>query len=340
MKIELTMKTLTEIQSSPKIISFGNVLLDYSIQIDSVEDLERYGLVLGAKGEINSQVMKTIKTEMQSKFNTPGHSGGSALNSTRILNQLGCDAFFFGSVGKDETGEKLMSLLNKDGVQFRFQEHSDHPTGECVCFVLEEHTALYGYIGASSHFTVEYLDSVQERERIFNETHNQIIYIEAFFLPQREDVARKIVEQYSRDNCLLAFNINAPYLVEEYYDIVTFMISKAKLVFGNKQEFLALGAKKKLHTIQEIVQSILEEDDTKIVVVTNGSKTVELGYNNQLKLFNVPKVKDIVDTTGAGDSFVAGFLCSYIQNLPLEECVEGGMEVASKVVTRIGCNLP
>lgn len=274
------------------------------------------------------------------RFKTPGHSGGSALNSTRILKQLGCDAFFFGSVGKDETGEKLVSLLNKDGVHFSFQEHTDHPTGECVCFVLGENTALYGYIGASSYFTVDHLDSVQHKDMIFNESVHQIIYMEAFFLPQREDVARKIVEKYSRDNCELAFNINAPYLVEENYDIVTYMISKAKLVFGNKQEFLALGAKKKLPTIQEIVQSVLDEDDTKIVVVTNGSKTVELGYKNHLKLFKVPKVEDIVDTTGAGDSFVAGFLCYYVQNLPLEECVVGGMDVASKVVTQIGCNLP
>lgn len=262
------------------------------------------------------------------------------MNSTRILKQLGCDAFFFGSVGKDETGEKLVSLLTKDGVRFSFQEHTDQPTGECVCFVLGEHTALYGYIGASSYFTVDHLDSVQHTHNIFNERQSQIIYIEAFFLPHREDVAREIVEKYSRDNCSLAFNINAPYLVEEYYDIVTYMISKAKLVFGNKQEFLALGAKKKLHTIREIVQSIVDVDDTKIVVVTNGSKTVELGYKNHLKLFNVPNVKDIVDTTGAGDSFVAGFLCSYVQDLPLEECVVGGMEVASKVVTQIGCNLP
>lgn len=262
------------------------------------------------------------------------------MNSSRILKQLGCDAFFFGSVGKDETGEKLVSLLKKDGLRFSFQEHTDQPTGECVCFVLGEHTALYGYIGASSYFTMDHLESVQNSQLIFNETVNQIVYIEGFFLPQREDVARGIVEMYSRDNCSLAFNINAPYLVEEYYDIVVYMISKAKLLFGNKQEFLALGAKRKMHTVREIVQSILEEDDTKIVVVTNGSKTVELGYKDQFKLFNVPKVKDIVDTTGAGDSFVAGFLSFYVQNLPLEECVVGGMEVASKVVTQIGCNLP
>lgn len=243
-------------------------------------------------------------------------------------------------MGKDNTGEKLVNLLNKEGVQFSFQEHEDHPTGECVCFVLGDNTALYGYIGASSYFTADHLELVQERDTIFKETFNQIIYIEGFFLPQREDVARTIVEKYSRDNCPLAFNINAPYLVEEFYEIVTYMISKAKLVFGNKQEFLALGAKKKLHTIKEIVQSILDDDNSKIVVVTNGSKTVELGYKDNLKLFNVPKVKDIVDTTGAGDSFVAGFLSCYVQHLPLEECVAGGMEVASKVVTQIGCNLP
>lgn len=287
-----------------------------------------------------TKINTLITKKNPSRFNTPGHSGGSALNSTRILKQLGCDAFFFGSVGKDETGEKLVNLLNKDGLRFSFQEHIDQPTGECVCFVLDENTALYGYIGASSYFTMEHLDKVQQNDKLFNENDNQIFYIEAFFLPHREDVARRIVEKYSRDNCSLAFNINAPYLVEEYYDIVTYMISQAKLVFGNKQEFLALGAKKKLHTIQEIVQSIIGDDDTKIVVVTNGSKTVELGYQNKLTLFNVPKVKDIVDTTGAGDSFVAGFLCAYVQNLPLEECVVGGMEVASKVVTQIGCNLP
>lgn len=149
---------------------------------------------------------------------------------------------------------------------------------------------------------------------------------------------------------LFATNLNAAYIVKEFSDTVKLLVESADLIFGNREEFEALATiYDGCQTIQDVVQLLMrkeaELDRLKIFVITDGSDPVAVYYgtNDDFRWhrYRVPSMPSerIVDTTGAGDSFIAGFLHKFMNRGLLADCVANGCEVASEVVQNVGCTL-
>ncbi|XP_063701693.1 adenosine kinase [Culicoides brevitarsis] len=149
---------------------------------------------------------------------------------------------------------------------------------------------------------------------------------------------------------LFATNLNAAYIVKEFSDTVKLLVESADLIFGNREEFEALASiYEGCQTIQDVVQHLMrkesELDRLKIFVITDGSDPVAVYYgtDNDFRWhrYRVPFMpsEKVVDTTGAGDSFIAGFLYKFMSRGLLADCVANGCEVAGQVVQNIGCNL-
>lgn len=149
---------------------------------------------------------------------------------------------------------------------------------------------------------------------------------------------------------LFATNLNAAYIVKEYSETVKLLVESADLIFGNREEFEALATiYDGCQTIQDVVQLLMrkeaELDRLKIFVITDGTDPVAVYYgtDNDFRWhrYRVPSMpsEKVVDTTGAGDSFIAGFLHKFMNRGLLADCVANGCEIAGVVVQNIGCNL-
>lgn len=183
-----------------------------------------------------------------------------------------------------------------------------------------------------------------------NLTEKVVVYIEGFFLTERSKVCRTIIQQLAKrnSNVTLAVNLSAPYIVEANTIDVNHLVAQADIVFGNKDEFEVLAKCNQINTVIEFIYAMNETLDgrNKIVVITDGKQPIEiytLVWNEPFKWetldVRVIKQEDVVDTTGAGDAFVAGFFDAFLRQDPIKDCANNGMEVAVKKLKNVGAHL-
>lgn len=189
-------------------------------------------------------------------------------------------------------------------------------------------------------------------EEALNEftTNPKFYYIEGFFIPEKMDICRMLHEKFSpNSDTVLITNLNAPYIIKTYQKDITWMTMNADIVFGNRDEFEELATINGFGSMEELLTDLFSTYSKgikqKIVVVTDGANDV-IFYKgnengNESGSVNVPIVdkKEILDTTGAGDSFVAGFIHELIRGKDIRECIEFGVSISSEVIRTIGCNL-
>lgn len=215
-----------------------------------------------------------------------------------------------------------------------------------MCLCQGEERSLTANIGAALKVEKSF---VEENLKTL-ESIPSLYYIEGFFIPDKMNICRFLYEKYSGNSgTLLITNLNAPYIVKTFPKDMTWLTHKADVVFGNRDEFEELASINGFQTMEDLLTDLLNEYKSarrKIIVVTDGSNPVFYYEGNstniESSLVNVPPVKheDIVDTTGAGDSFVAGFIHALIEGKPTRDCIELGCEISAKVIKVTGCNLP
>lgn len=182
-------------------------------------------------------------------------------------------------------------------------------------------------------------------------TDPKFYYIEGFFIPNKMDICRSVYERYSANpNCQFITNLNAPYIIKNFQKDITWMVKKADVVFGNRDEFEELAKINGYENMDDLFSELFASYSNKLVqkkiVVTDGADDVVFykGDANGIESGSVPvplvKKEDIVDTTGAGDSFVAGFIYELMRGKDIRECIEVGIKISSQVIRVIGCNLP
>lgn len=157
-----------------------------------------------------------------------------------------------------------------------------------------------------------------------------------------------IHQKYSR-NAVFITNLNAPYIVKNYSNEITWMVQNSDIVFGNRDEFEELAAVNEFENLEDLLADIFSKyprkHREKIIIITDGANDVIYYKGDDLKvvmgMVKVPKVnqEDIMDTTGAGDSFVAGFLDRLFQNRDIQDCIAYGIKLSSENIKNIGCNM-
>lgn len=174
--------------------------------------------------------------------------------------------------------------------------------------------------------------------------------MEGFFLTERSHICRYIFEQFSNANSNVTFavNLSACYIIESHTEEVNYLVSQSDIIFGNKDEFEVLANCNQNNTVIELICSINEnlKRRDKIFVVTNGNQPIEIYTLTVNKPFKwetldvrVLSKQDVIDTTGAGDSFVAGFFNAFLEQESIKDSVNSGVEIAVKTLKNIGANL-
>lgn len=205
------------------------------------------------------------------------------------------------------------------------QEIKLHKTGRCVCLVQGTKRSLVANIGASSHFSLDFVQSSAELQTLYAES--SIVYIEGYFITNRLPICQHLVERLENElDKLLAFNLSAVYMCENFTDDIGYMAEKADIVFANAREYQALGMLRYgVETSEECAMKLFEiarvkflkdspSEETiidrrglkrfgKLLVVTQDSDHVMLIWGKtkcNMDIVAVPflNAEDIVDTTG------------------------------------------
>lgn len=248
-------------------------------------------------------------------------------------------------VANDEQGNELRKLVNNDNVVTKYQIDDSHITGICIALVSDKYRALLVNISAAQYFNKEKLENDPESLEILMQT--KLIYVEACFLPFRKQTA-EFIEMFCAENKkLLAFNLSAVYLFEMDPDMIKHFAEKSHILFGNQQEFAALGKLMNIPAVEDVARELnknFENCETpfgKIVVITNGDNDIKcVSHDNNLQCFSVRKAVNVVDTVSAGDAFVAGFLAAFLKNYNIETCIEWGKIAALEIIGQPGCRIP
>ncbi|XP_069702765.1 uncharacterized protein [Periplaneta americana] len=358
------MKRILEMYKPPILAAFGNPLLDMCTKISDFDILKKYGLVENGQKEVADGDLEIFR-EVRKSFDVEYHPGGAAQNTLRIFQWLiQCPFYsvYFGGIGNDGEGKLLEKLVKASGVETRYAYHEGVPTGSCLALISGENRSLIGHLGAANIYKPSDLTHHMQTLHQVN-----IIYIESFFISHSYDAALALLEVCYDRGIPLVFNIGATYMCEGYGKEVSHLAKSANILFGNKEEYKALSKVMDLdcQSIKQIAVTLHEmsEHQThvlrthelgqyfdalgKVLVVTDGRDPVlcvhgRAGSGPSVSEYPVPVLDDklIRDTTGAGDSFVAGFLAGVFLKHSPQMCTAWGCWSARQIIQLMGCQVP
>lgn len=279
-------------------------------------------------------------------FNAIYTAGGSVQNSLRVAQwvlQKPRVTIFFGCVGTDDYSKKLGEKAREDGVDVRYQYNESTPTGTCGVLITGHHRSLCANLAAANCFTIDHINLPENRKYIENAEY---FYISGFFLTVSPPSIQAIAKHALAHDRLFMMNLSAPFLSELFKEPLMDAMPYVDIIFGNETEAATFAKEQNFNTdnLHEIALKICKlpkqnEKRERVAIITQGSDAVLLAQNGNITEIPVDKLDQdcIVDTNGAGDAFVGGFLAQLVQKKSLETCVKCGIWAARQIIQRSGC---
>lgn len=325
------------------LICMGHPLLDISSPVDAAL-LQKYNIVSGSACLASESHMPLYK-EMVDTLQCDYIAGGAALNTSRASQWLSKSAnfsTFFGAIGQDDFGVRLREASSQAGVVPHFQVDPSNETGTCACLIFNKERALVANLGASKNLQVSFL---KEHWNVFEEA--QVIYSEGYLLTDGSASVFEAAKFACETGKVFALNLSAPYVIEFFKNNLETVWPWTEFVFGNEDEAAKFGEVFGLTgcVIEVAIKMSRMEGKTqrpKKIVITRGKESVVVASEGKAELFDVPVIDSslVLDTNGAGDSFVGGFLYELIRGSNLRKCIAAGNYLAQEVIQLSGCSFP
>lgn len=328
-----------------KIVGLGNPLLDISANV-SDELLKKYSLKLD-DAILAEPVHLPIFADLMAQADVELVAGGATQNSIRVaqwmLSKVSPDStYFFGCVGKDEYGDKLRTCATKDGVQVHYLQDEAVETGTCAVCIKDGERSLVAHLSAANNYKLTHLESPESQKVL---AAGGLFYSAGFHLTVCPDAMIALGTHCVENNKVFCLNLSAPFLMQFFTDPLNKVLPYCDFVFANETEALAFGTMKNwgedLQVIALKLSQLPKESGARgrTVVFTQGSKDTIVAQNGKVLTFATPVLskEEIIDTNGAGDAFVGGFLSQYAQAKELAECVRAGNWAAQVILKRSGC---
>ena len=307
-----------------KILGIGNAIVDV---ICKVED--KYLL----DNKLTKSTMKLVdEVEFKKLLSTlkieSTVSGGSVANSIVGLSQLGNNAGFIGKVSDDDLGQKYEDGLKKENVNYFYSKKKEVlPTGTCLILITpDSERTMCTFLGTAG--------KINEGDVDINSIKNsEITFLEGYLWDEGEPKSAfdKAIESSNK----VAMSLSDLFCVERHKPhFLNLVKNKVDITFANEQEITSLINAKNFEEVISYAKQL-----KKIIVITRGEKGSIAIHNNDVTECDSKKDLKVVDLTGAGDLFAAGFLHGYIRNLGTKESLKKGTELSSKIIQRIGARL-
>jgi sugar/nucleoside kinase (ribokinase family) len=310
------------------IVGIGNAIVDLIAEVDD-SYLKKNTITKGSMSLVDYEVVNRIGNEVNIIRSI---SGGSVANSIVSIAQQNLKTAFIGKVNQDELGEKFSQGLKKEKVEFKITKSSTNKyTARCVILVsTDAERTMNTYLGISQELTEEDID-------MGIISNSSILYLEGYLwdLDNAKKAIKKSISAAKSSETIVAFSISDAFCVdrfrEEFIDLID---NSADLIFANETEI------KSLYETSDINIAIKKCQETnKIFAVTLGDKGAKVIHKNEVIDIKSEIIEKLVDTTGAGDLFAAGFLTEYIRTQDLESCGKEGVKMASIIIQKFGARL-
>lgn len=329
------------------LLGMGNPLLDISAVVDEAF-LAKYDLKPG-NSILAEEKHLPMYDELGSKGNTEYIAGGATQNSIRVAQwmlQIPGATSFMGCIGKDKFGEEMRNNAQTAGVNAHYYEDSSAPTGTCAVCVVGGERSLVANLSAANCYKCEHLKRPENWTLVEKAKY---IYIAGFFLTVSPDSIQLAAEHAAATNKVFMMNLSAPFICEFFRDAQEKAFPYVDYIFGNETEARTFAKVRGWETenVEEIALKISQLPKAsgthkRITVITQGCDPVVVADDGKVKTFPVillPKEK-LVDTNGAGDAFVGGFLSQLVQEKSIDECVRAACYAANVVIQHSVCTYP
>lgn len=351
-----TIQTDAVVDANPQgvLLGMGNPILDISAVV-SEDMLTKYGLKANDAQLVmpeTTEKLMPIYDDLVKNYDVEYIAGGATQNAIRVAQfMLGYNkaTSYIGCVGNDENGKTLKEKAVADGVDVQYMIDDTNPTGTCGVLVTGDDRSLVANIAAAnsydpSHLQGEAWDLVKKAK---------YYYIAGFFLtpPKGPEAIMKIAGHACEENKVFMMNLSAPFLclVPPFFKAMMDASTYWDVLFGNEDEMAEFSKANSFGTedLKEIAlkAAALPKSNTKrsrMVVITHGSEPTIIAKDGQVTEYPVIPIekKDIIDTNGAGDAFVGGFMSQLVQGKDVDECVRAGNYSANLIIQRSGCTFP
>lgn len=307
------------------VVGIGNALVDVIAHADE-EFLTEYKLVKGSMTLVETDRALELYQAIGTKVEM---SGGSAANTVCGVASLGGTAAYVGKVSDDDLGTTFGHDLRAVGVRFAPGERDNEaPTGRCVIVVTPDaERTMNTFLGASSLLTPDDVDF----DLIANA---EVLYMEGYLFDRDDAKAafRVAAVHAHRHGRIVSLTLSDAFCVERHRDDFRRLVTdEVDILFGNAEELVSLY---ETDTFAEAVTAV--RADCPIAVVTMGERGSLVITPSEVIESSAHPVSHVVDTTGAGDLFAAGFLFAYTRGDELAECARIGGIAAAEVIAHIG----
>lgn len=350
------MKTATGMQKAITegvILGMGNPLLDITATV-SPDVLEKYGLLPNnaiLAEEKHIPMYKELVAEHGAEFT----AGGATQNSIRVAQwmlQTPGATSFIGAVGDDEFSKTMTACCTSDGVNVQYMHDPETATGTCGVLITGKNRSLVANLSAANNYKVDHLLS---KEQWSVAKKASIYYISGFFLTVSPDSVEAIGKHALEEKKLFAANLSAPFLMEVplFFDRLKAVLPYVSIYFGNETEARTLSKAMNWGTddITEIAVRFAQTENMsarpRTVVFTQGPDPTIVVVADSFRIWSIDqypvipiKADNILDTNGAGDAFVGGFLAGLATGEPIKQCVARGNYAANVVIQMSGCTFP
>jgi len=307
-----------------KIIGIGNAIIDVLGRVDDTfikkNQLSKGSMKLISQTELE-KLLSTIKIEKKI-------AGGSVANSMVGLSHLGNEVGFIGKINDDDLGENYEKDLNNQKVTFCYKKKREiMPTGTCVVLITPDNErTMCTFLGASAIISEKDID-----ENLIKNSEMSIL--EGYLWDSNESklAFKKIIKNSKKK----VMSLSDKFCVERHRtDFLNLFKNYLDIVFANENEILTLFETDNLKKIINFCKAL-----KKIIVITKSNKGSLVIFGDTVEECSAKQNLKIIDLTGAGDLFLAGFISNYRKNKNLKECLNLGTEMASKIIQKVGARL-
>lgn len=309
----------------PKVLGVGSALIDIVSILENDLILEQFGLPRGSMTLVDAQLSRKIYEATYSE-KSELTSGGSAANTMRTLASLGGHGGYLGKIGKDSFGEKFKNDFERKGINTHLK-YSTTDTGKVMALVSpDSERTMATYLGAAAElqpedFTLELFENYQ------------YLYIEGYLVFNHK-LIQTGVEMAKQKGLKVAIDLASFNVVEANLEFLKNLVRNyVDIVFANEEEAKSFTGKEPAEALHELAEMC------ELAVVKIGKKGSFIKKAG--KVIEVESIEaNAIDTTGAGDSYAAGFLYGLTNNYDLETCGKIASLISGKVVEVMGPNLP
>ena len=308
-----------------KILGIGNAIIDVICKVSDDFITQNYLTKSTMKLIFEENEFKNLLKNLKIEKTI---SGGSVANSIVGLSQLGNKVGFIGKISDDEFGVEYETGLNRENVEFIYSKKKEKlPTGTCLILITpDSERTMCTFLGTAGKIN----ESDINTQAIEN---SDIVFLEGYLWDEGDP--KKAFDKAILNAKKVAMSLSDKFCVDRHKShFLELVKNKIDITFANEQEITSLINAKNFKDVINFSKKI-----NKLIIITRGIKGAVAVKGEEVIECDIIKNINVVDLTGAGDLFAAGFLHGYIKKLSTNESLKKGTEMSSRIIQQIGARL-